>query len=140
MKFRFNRMQNGNSVLTVVMPESRTEAPKEQPVTPPPAASAVEPDQNMSMMIMQMFKGLHMGISVNVEGKVVRTNSPYVEGSKVTLMDIDFDPLLSDEKGFKAFSGKMDAAMGDDRKMMESLKGIKGLKITTDHETSIEFI
>lgn len=34
---------------------------------------------------------------------------------------------------------KMDTAMGDDRKMMKALKGIKGLKITTDPEVSIEF-
>ena len=80
-----------------------------------------------------------MGMAISVEGKVVKTNSQYVEGSKVTLMDIDFDPLLSDEKSFKTLSGKMDAAMGDDRKMMEALKGIKGLKITTDPEVSIEF-
>ncbi len=90
-------------------------------------------------MMKQMFKGLHMGMAVDVEGKVVKTNSPYVEGSKVTLMDIDFDPLLSDEKGFKALSAKMETAMGDDRKTMEALKGIKGLKITTDPEISIEF-
>lgn len=139
LKFQFSRMQNGNAVLTVVMPEPKTGAPKEQTATPPPAAPAVEPDQDMSMMIMQMFKGLHMGMAINVEGKVVKTNSPYVEGSKVTLMDIDFDPLLSHEKSFKALSGKMDTAMGDDRKMMEALKGIKGLKITTDREVSIEF-
>jgi len=143
LKFRFNRMQNGNAVLTVVLPESkpesRPEAPKEQKTTSPPAGSPGEPAQDMSMMIMQMFKGLHMGMSVNVEGKVVKTNSPYVEGSKVTLIDIDFDPLLSDPKGFKALSEKMETAKGDDRKMMESLKGIKGLKITTDPEVLIEF-
>jgi len=63
----------------------------------------------------------------------------FVEGSKVTLLDIDFDPLLSNEKGFKALSEKMDTAKGDDWKMMEALKGIKGLKITTDPEVSIEF-
>ena len=141
LKFRFNRMQNGNAVLTVVLPEPKPkpEAPKEQTPTPPPAPSPAEPDQDMSMMVMQMFKGLHMGIAINVEGKVVKTNSQYVEGSKVTLMDIDFDPLLSDEKGLKALSEKMETAKGDDRKMMESLKGIKGLKITTDPEVSIEF-
>jgi hypothetical protein len=139
LKFRFNRLPNGNAVLTIVMPGPKTEAPKEQPATAPPAASAGEPDLNVSMMAMQMFKGLHMGMAVNVEGKVVKTNSPYVEGSKVTLMDIDFDPLLSDEKGFKVLNDKMGTAMGDDRKMMEVLKGIKGLKITTDPEISIEF-
>ena len=90
-------------------------------------------------MVKQMFKGLHMGITVDVEGKVVKTNSPYVEGSKVTLMDIDFDPLLSDEEGFKSLNEKMEAAKGDDLKTMELLKGVKGLKITTEPEISIEF-
>ena len=139
LKFRFNRLPNGNAVLTIVLPGPKPEAPKEQTATPPPAASTAEPDTDMSMLVMQMFKGLHMGLAVNVEGKVVKTNSPYVEGSKVTLMDIDFDPLLSDAKGFKSLNDKMGTAMGDDRKMMEILKGIKGLKITTDPEVSIEF-
>ena len=139
LKFLFSRTQNGNSVLTVILPEAKPEAPKEQTATPPPATSPGEPDLNMSMLMMQMFKGLHMGMTVNVEGKVVKTNSPYVEGSKVTLIDIDFDPLLSNEKGLRVLSEKMETARGDDRKMMESLKGIKGLKIPTDHEVSIEF-
>jgi len=76
---------------------------------------------------------------VDVDGKVVKTNSPYVVGSKVTLMDIDFDPLLSGEEGLKALSTKMETAMGDDRQTMEALKGIKELKIVTDPEISIEF-
>lgn len=139
LKFRLNRMQNGNSVLTVLLPASRPAPPKEQTATPPSAASPPEPDPNMSAMIMQMFKGLHMGIAVNVEGKVIKTNSPYVEGSKVTLMDIDFDPLLSDEKGLRALNEKMETTLGDDRKMMEALKGIHGIKITTDAEVMIEF-
>lgn len=138
LKFRFTRMPTGNAVLTVVLPPPKPDAAKEQPATPQAAVSPGEPAQNMSMM-MQMFKGLHMGMAITVEGKVVKTNSPYVEGSKVTLMDIDFDPLLSDEKGFKALSEKMEKAMGDDRKTMEVLKGIKGLKITTEREISIEF-
>jgi hypothetical protein len=138
LKFRFNRLPNGNAILTVVLPPPKPEAPKQQAATPPPPASPEASAQQMAM-VKQMFKGLHMGITVDVEGKVVKTNSPYVEGSKVILMDIDFDPLLSDEAGFKALSGKMETAMGDDRKTMEALKGIKGLKITTDPEISIEF-
>ena len=138
LKFRFKRLPNGNAVLTIVMPGPKPEASKEEPAALPDAAPG-EPDTDMSMMAMQMFKGLHMGLAVNVEGKVVKTNSPYVEGSKVTLLDIDFDPLLSDPKGFKSLNEKLEKAMGDDRKMMEVLKGIKGLKITTDPEVSIEF-
>ncbi len=139
LKFRFNRTPNGNAVLTVVFPKPKPDAAKEEAATPPTTASPEGPAKDMSMMVMQMFKGLHMGMAIDVEGKVIKTNSPYVEGSKVTLMDIDFDPLLSDEKGIKALSEKMEKTMGDDRKTMEALKGIKGLKITTEPEITIEF-
>jgi len=138
LRFRFKRMPDGNAVLTVLFASPKPEAAKEQAASPPPPASPEEAAQQAAMM-KEMFKGLHMGMSVEVEGKVVKTNSPYVEGPKVTLMDIDFDPLLSDEQGFKALSAKMEAAKGDDRKTMEALKGIKGLKIVTDPEISIEF-
>jgi hypothetical protein len=138
LKFRFKRNPNGNAVLTVVFAPPNAEMAKEEAAKPPTRVSPEESAQQTTMM-KQMFKGLHMGMAIEVQGKVVKTNSPYVEGSKVTLMDIDFDPLLSDENGFKDLSAKLDAAMGDDRKAMEAMKGIKGLKITTDPEITIEF-
>jgi hypothetical protein len=137
VKFRFKRLPNGNAVLTILLAHAKPDT-KEQTATPPPPVSPEESAQQKEMM-KQMFKGLHMGMAVDVEGKIVKTNSPYVEGSKVTLMDIDFDPLFSDEKGFKALSEKLEKAMGDDRKTMEALKGFKGLRIVTDTEVSIEF-
>ncbi len=136
LKFRFKRLPNGNALVTIVLPPPEPEAPKRE-AGPPPASPEVAAEQ--LAMTRQMFKGLHMGITVDVEGKVVKTNSPYVDGSKVTLMDIDFDPLLSDEEGFRKLNEKMEAAQGDDLKTMEVLKGVKGLKITTAPEISIEF-
>jgi hypothetical protein len=137
VKFRFKRMPNGNAVLTILMAHDKPDT-KGPAASPPPPASPEASAQQQEMM-KQMFKGLHMGMAVDVEGKIVKTNSPYVEGSKVTLMDIDFDPLFSNEKGFKALSEKLEKAMGDDRKTMEALKGVKGLMIVTDPEVSIEF-
>jgi hypothetical protein len=138
LKFHFRRKPDGNAVLTVTLPPSKPETPKEQDAAPPPQPSPMDPAQQMAM-VRQMFKGLHMGLSVNVEGEIVKTNSPYVEGSRVTLMDIDFDPLLANAEDLKALSSKLEKTKGDDRKTMEALKGIKGLKITTDPEVSIEF-
>lgn len=138
LKFRFRREPSGNSILTVVFARPSREEPKEGSTSPPPPASPTESDDQMAMM-KQMFKGLHMGMAVSVEGKIVKTNSQYVEGSTVTLMDLDFDPLLSNPEGFKALSSKLEKTMGDDAKTMEVLKGIKGLKITIDPEISIEF-
>lgn len=139
LKFRFDRKPNGSAVLTVVFAQPKPEAARDEAATPPPAPASNEESAQQMDMMKQMFKGLHVGMAVEVDGKVLKTNSPYVEGSKVTLMDIDFDPLLSDEQGFKALSAKLDTAMGDDRKVMAALRGIKGLKITTDPEIWIEF-
>jgi hypothetical protein len=139
LKFHFKRKPDGNAVLTVTLPPPKPEAPKEQGDAQPPQAPPAEDSAQQMEMVRQMFKGLHMGLAVDVEGKIVKTNSPYVEGSRVTLMDIDFDPLLSNAEGLKALSSKLEKTKGDDRKTMEALKGIKGLKITTDPEVSIEF-
>jgi hypothetical protein len=137
LKFRFKRLPNGNAVLTIVLPPPERKEPKKQSAAPAPASP--EASAGQMAMVRQMFRGLHMGIAVDVGGKVVKTNSPYVEGSKVTLMDIDFDPLLSDEAAFKGLNEKMETVERDDLKMMEALKGIKGFKITTAPEISIEF-
>ena len=139
LRFRFERKPGGNAVLTVMMPrkDRRPEEKKQKPAAGPPPSPEVAARQ--AELVKQMFKGLHMGMAIEVEGKIVRTNDPYVEGSKVTLMDIDFDPLLADETKLKDLNTKMEGMMGDDEKTAEALKGIKGLKIVTTREISIEF-
>jgi hypothetical protein len=129
-------MPDGNAVLTILFSQSRPAA-NEHPAAPP--SPSPEESAQQAAIIKQMFKGFRMGLAIDVEGKIVKTNSPYVDGSKVTLIDIDFDPLLSDEKVFKTVSAKLEKTMGDDRKTMEVLKGVKGFKIVTDPEVSIEF-
>lgn len=138
MKFKFHRVTEGNSVLRVIFANPKPDAAKEQAAAPPPPDTPEASAEQMAMM-RQMFKGFRIGMTVEVEGHVVRTNSPYVEGSKVTLMDIDFDPLLSDEETLKVLNEKIGTTMGDDRKTMEALKGVKGIKVVTDPEVSIEF-
>ena len=52
--------------------------------------------QAMTMMKM-MMRGLFVDVGLNVNGRILKSNAPYVEGSRVTLLQIDFDKLLADE-------------------------------------------
>lgn len=135
LKFRFTPARgSGNAKLTVVMgkpPESKKSA------EPPPASS--EPDPQQMAMIRQMFKGFHIAVWVDVDGRIVKTSSPFVEGSRVTLADIDMDPLLADEKRLANLNKTMEAAMGDDSKALAALKDVPGLKVTTAPEVTVEF-
>jgi hypothetical protein len=135
MKFGFAKAPNGNSVLTVSMPDLKAVADKKA-ASKTPAKAPEAPPEAMAMM-KQMFKGLRIAIAVEPEGKVVQTNSPFVEGSRVTLMEMNFDALLTDEAKLKQFSAAMDGGSIADAKRL--MKGLSGVKINLDPEVKIEF-
>jgi hypothetical protein len=134
MKFGFAKAANGNSVLTIAMPDLKA-APKDG-ASKSPAKAPEAPPEAMAM-IKQMFKGLRIAIAVEPEGKVVSTNSPFVEGSRVTIMEMKFDSLIADEAKLKAFSEAMDSGSIADAKRL--MNGLPGVKINLDPEVKIEY-
>jgi hypothetical protein len=135
VKFGFAKAANGNPVLTVTMPDLKAAAAKGG--TSKTAAKAPEAPPEAMAMMKEMFKGLRIAIAVEPEGRVVQTNSPFVEGSRVTLMEMNFDALLKDEAKLKQFSAAMDSgSMAEVKRLM---KGLPGVKINLDPEVKIEF-
>ena len=132
MKFGFTKAASGNSVLTVSMPDLKGAADKKAAGAKTPEA----PPEAMEMM-KQMFKGLRISIAIEPEGKLVQTNSPFVEGSRVTLMEMNFDSLLADEAKLKQFSAALEGGSIADAKRL--MKGLSGVKINLDPEVKIEF-
>jgi len=135
MKFGLAKSAGGNPVLTVTMPDLKTAA-KTPATSKTPARAADGPPEAMAMM-KQMFKGLRIAIAIEPEGKLVQTNSPFVEGSRVTLMEMNFDALLADEARLKQFSAAMEGGSIADAKRL--MKGLAGVKINLDPEVKIEF-
>jgi hypothetical protein len=83
----------------------------------------------MAMMKM-MRKGLYVDVTLNVNGRIVKTNAPYVDGSRVTLMQIDFDKLLADDAALMKLSSAKD---------IKSLAGVPGLKVVAEPKVTVEF-
>ena len=125
LTFRFAKA-GGNSVLTVVFP-------KEKPSTASGEKPAPKPEEEAQAIAMMkgMMAGLKMSSQLEVNGKVVKTNSPYATGSTITLMEIDFDQI--DEAGLKKLQ-----LSGKDQPPASVLKGIKGLKFN-EGEVAVEF-
>jgi hypothetical protein len=65
---------------------------------------------------------------------LVRTSSPFVDGQRVTLLDLDFDEVTRDEAILSRLQGVRSV---DDAKV--ALKGVPGAKINFDPEITIEF-
>jgi len=130
-RFAFDRGA-ASSVLTIQMPE---QVPgKKGPLGELPGMGGADADkaqaaQSLAMMKM-MMKGLFVDVSMNLNGRIIKTNAPHVEGSHVTLMQIDFDKLLADEGAIQKLQSASD---------LKSLAGIPGLKVVNDPKVTIEF-
>ncbi len=67
-------------------------------------------------------------------GRLVRSNSPYVDGQTVTLFDVDVDALLKDEEAFTRLQNARTPA-----EAAEALKNVPGVKIAPERDITIEF-
>jgi hypothetical protein len=132
LTFRFAR-QGETSVLTVVQPQppSQADAPKA-----PEGMEAMA--QGMWGMMKGMMKGLKLTTVVEVNGRLVKSNSPHLDPktARVTLLDVDFDQVAADDANFKKFT---QAGSDPDQMNPKLLQGVKGVKINPTPEVTIEF-
>ena len=132
--FGFDFERRGDaSVLTIRMPEQKMGAgsPFEQLSQMSGAkGSSAENEQALAMMKM-MMRGLFVDVTLAVDGRIVKTNAPYVSGSKVTLAQMDFDTLLASPDAMTKLQQASDP---------KQLKDIPGLKLITDPKVTIEFV
>jgi len=132
LSFRMARAGN-TSTLTVVVPKEKPAEKKEGEKKDAKKSSPEEEKQAMAMM-KGMLAGLKLATVVEVNGKIVKTTSPWpAQGSTVTLMEMDFDQMGDD--GLERL-----AALSDQPNppTPEQLKGLKGVKFT-EGEVVIEF-
>jgi len=121
--FSLARDPGGNAVLQINVPE-----PNFLDALGSPNATA------QLGMIKTLLAGARVLLSVEPAGTVVRSSSPYVEGSRVTLLEVDLDEVLKDETLLPRLQA---AATPDEAKAV--IKGASGLKINLDRAITIEF-
>jgi hypothetical protein len=124
--FTLARTDTGNAVLTIAVPLP------ELPAGGLLSRGGGGADQ--IAMLKQMFGGARVNIAVEPVGTLVRTNSRFVEGSRVTLLDVNLDELLKDD----TFLPRVQAASTADE-LKTILQEAPGLKINFDREITIEF-
>jgi hypothetical protein len=86
-------------------------------------------------MIKTMLAGARVLLAAEPAGTLVRTSSPFVDGPRVTLLDIDLDTVLADE----TLLPRIQAVAATPKEAKAVLLAAKGLKINLDPEITIEF-
>ena len=134
IRFAFERNQSGTSVLMVRM--------RDPLASPRPAASPgakPKPDANPAAMSMarQIFQGMRLRLAVEVDGKIAKATSAWVDGATVTLLDVDFGVLVQDEAKLNQLRTASNGGSLEDLKQI--LKDVPGIKINAEPEVRIEF-
>jgi hypothetical protein len=131
--FALERPPSGNALLRITMP------PPKMPATAAPApdaagkaASKMTPEQLATAK--QMFAGMHISIAVEPAGRLVSTTSPFVDGQRVTLLDLDFDQLLKADGALERLQSVRSA-----EEAKNVLKDVPGVKVCLEKEITIEF-
>ena len=90
----------------------------------------------MLPMMQQMFIDMRISMSVEVVGKITATNAANKEGSRVTLLDVDFNKILADPAKMKAMTKIKDPNSAEAKAF---LKTIPGMKVELANPVKISF-
>jgi hypothetical protein len=117
------------SILTIKVAEQKPGTAGLLPQLPGGGGSPDEQAQALAML-MPMLRGMYVDVSLVVDGRVIKTNAPYVNGSAVTLMEFDFDKVNATEGAIQKLQQITDP---------KQLKDIPGVRMLTDPLVTIEF-
>jgi hypothetical protein len=138
---RFERLPGGNALLTLTIPwdkastrEERENRPEAQSVGKPPSIN-----EEQLAQVKQMFQGMRISLAVEPQGNLVRTNSPYVSGNRVTLFEMDMDEILTATADPASLTGMMTAPPASAAEARKLLAQFKGIKLCLEPEIRIEF-
>jgi hypothetical protein len=120
LRFRFSR--GGTATLEILYPQ---EPEAEQEDESSEGDVDMESNPEMMEMMRQLYQDMHIGIAVEVDGRITETNASYVDGSTVTLMDVDFAKILEDEQKFKDLLSANPNTIEEMKKIIQDNPGIK---------------
>lgn len=95
-----------------------------------------ENDEEMGEEFLKMMEEMKINIAIQVDGNIASTNASYVDGSNITLFQMDFGEMMKDKESFKEFKNKEPKNIEE---MKEFLEKFPGMKIEVEKPISVKF-
>jgi hypothetical protein len=118
----FSFRKGNPAVLEVMLPQEAQDPDDEAEDQDMPSGGQGMDD---AQMMAQYLNDMRIQVQLVVNGRIVETNASYRDGNTVTLMDMDFEKILSDPDAFQKLN-EMDAdSLAEMRDVVESVPGIQ---------------
>ena len=86
--------------------------------------------------LIEMFDGMKMALSLNINGNIEQTDAAFVDGSKVTLMEIDFAEIIKHKDVLENLQKSKPETM---EQFKEAVGDLPGIKIEFKEQVTIKF-
>jgi len=129
----FSFVPGETSRLTIKSPLNRAKdvSNEEVPTNDTTSADFKEMDEFLKLM-----KDMHISLKLDINGKITETTASYVEGSEITLFDINFNGLFDNPEKLKKFKTENPRNIEE---IKEIMKDIPGIKVELNNEVNVTF-
>jgi len=127
---KFDFKKGSPALLTVKMP-----VPKDSDLKDRAQLPSGQGDMAATMM-QQMFKDMKVSVAIEFQGRIAESNAEYQDGSRVTLVEMDFNKVLSDPEKFKALLAAQPKTIEEAKTLV---KGVDGMKAETQPQVTVTF-
>lgn len=84
----------------------------------------------------QLLQGLKIDFALEVPGKLITTNSPFVRGNRVTIAELDLDQLLADPSAVEALTSTPAQSVAEVGKLLNRFPGVR---FHPEEQLTVEF-
>jgi hypothetical protein len=135
------QLEPGNpNNLIARMPRASQESGSDETESPLGSFSLNEaaPDLNPQMLAMfkNLFQDMRMAMYLQIRGSITATNATHLDGSTITIMELDFGELLADPSFFSELQSAQITSLEDAQTFLQDMPGIK---MDLNDELIIEF-
>jgi hypothetical protein len=125
------------SELVIRIPESKsTRDPEHLSDEMKPSQDNDNSQEEMPEQVKGIFQGMKIAMSLAVDGNILETNATYREGSKITLMEIDFGKLIETPEQLKKLSQSKPKTIEE---LTALIRNVPGIKVDVNREIKIRF-
>ena len=93
-------------------------------------------DDELGEEALKMMDGMKINIAVKIDGEISSSNATYVDGSTVTLFQMNLSEMMKDKEAFKEFKNQEPKNIEE---MKQFIEKFPGMKIEIQKPVSVKF-
>lgn len=131
----FDFKKGGTAKLTIISPQEEDEEDWDDGDVDSDSETPDMEDESMADQMKQIYKTMHFWLKIKVNGSISTTNALYVDGSEISIIDMDFEKVVENDDLFKHMTSGNNPDLEEVRDQLEKI----GVKVDDQEKIEVSF-